>query len=222
MSKTTLADDTKTSHITSEDDAKMKGRHDTKTVSTVDAKASQRMLADDAKTALADDVKASQTMLPEDSKTTARDDNKMILTVDAKVLPATLTDDAKPSLSNPANDVIDASTVDAETDDLKTTFVDGWNLVVGVVDVENSDVLTTFVSLDPPPLLKPKNNKYFRAGTLFKIPGIPARLDSISHLARTDASSDANFYAEPRLVTHIDADAIDSLRNFYRRHLKNG
>jgi hypothetical protein len=187
MSQTTLADDIKTSHITSEDDAKMKGRHDTKTVSTVDAKVSQ-----------------------------------MILTVDAKVLPATLTDDAKPSLSNPANDVIDASTVDTETDDLKTTFVDGWNLVVGVVDVENSDVLTTFVTLDPPPLLKPKNNKYFRAGTLFKIPGIPARLDSISHLARTDASSDANFYAEPRLVTHIDADAIDSLRNFYRRHLKNG
>ena len=38
----------------------------------------------------------------------------------------------------------------------------------------------------------------------------------------TDSSSDANFYANPRLVTHIDDYAIQALTQFYREHLTEG
>jgi hypothetical protein len=39
---------------------------------------------------------------------------------------------------------------------------------------------------------------------------------------RIDDSSDAEFYARPRLVTHIDEGAIAALTNFYRRTLPPG
>ena len=109
-------------------------------------------------------------------------------------------------------------------DDVKTTPFAGWKVSVSVVDAERSQVLTTFLSLKPPRTLTidSKDNIFFRSGDLFKIPGIPDQLDSISHLARTDSSPDAKFYANPRLVTHIDDDAIEALTNFYREHLKNG
>lgn len=35
------------------------------------------------------------------------------------------------------------------------------------------------------------------------------------HLARHDESDDGSFYSQPRLVTHIDDAAIESLRSFY-------
>jgi SAM-dependent methyltransferase len=42
------------------------------------------------------------------------------------------------------------------------------------------------------------------------------------HFQREDESDDARFYAEPRLVTHIDDRAIAALRDFYRRVLPAG
>jgi len=39
---------------------------------------------------------------------------------------------------------------------------------------------------------------------------------------KVDAGEDAEFYAEPRLVTHIDAGAIAALTAFYRRTLPAG
>lgn len=116
-----------------------------------------------------------------------------------------------------------ASNADADsTTPRETTKVSGWKVDVVVVAAEKSDVLSTFAGLEPPPVVDRKDKKYFRSGTLLKIPGIPAELDRLSHLGRSDASDDANFYAEPRLVTHIDNDAIDALKSFYRERLKDG
>ena len=43
------------------------------------------------------------------------------------------------------------------------------------------------------------------------------------HFRRVDESVDANFYQEPRLVTHIDDGAIGALRDHYAKFLpKNG
>ncbi len=44
----------------------------------------------------------------------------------------------------------------------------------------------------------------------------------IEEINITDESSDANFYANPRLVTHIDDHAIQALTQFYREHLADG
>ena len=118
-----------------------------------------------------------------------------------------------------------ASAAAADADELTpgtTTQLSGWKVDVVVADADKSDVLSTFAGFEPPPLLNQKGKKYFKSGTLFKIPGLPSELDRLSHLSRTDASNDANFYAEPRFVTHTDDDAIDSLKSFYRDHLKNG
>ena len=37
---------------------------------------------------------------------------------------------------------------------------------------------------------------------------------------RQDESNDANFYVEPRFVTHIDDATIDALTQYYRETLK--
>lgn len=46
------------------------------------------------------------------------------------------------------------------------------------------------------------------------MPDLPTEL-----FARDDNSSDANFYREPRFVTHIDPATIDQLTHFYREFL---
>jgi hypothetical protein len=101
-------------------------------------------------------------------------------------------------------------------------LVAGWQLPVYIVDADASDVLSLFQTLEALPLIRPRDKKYFRAGDLFRVPGLPAKLDTLSHLARTDSSADANFYSNPRLVTHIDDSAIAALKGFYRDHLKTG
>jgi hypothetical protein len=105
---------------------------------------------------------------------------------------------------------------------METTLAVGWKTPVFVVDPKSSPVLTAFLDLDPPPLIDPKNKNFFRDENLIKIPGIPKELDSLSHLSRLDSSNDANFYADPRLVTHIDDYAINAVTEFYGEHLKNG
>lgn len=50
-------------------------------------------------------------------------------------------------------------------------------------------------------------------------PGNPLQPE---HFRRVDQSDDAHFYAEPRLVTHIDDAAIDALTQFYREALPPG
>ncbi|MCY3922529.1 MAG: methyltransferase domain-containing protein [Chloroflexi bacterium] len=40
-----------------------------------------------------------------------------------------------------------------------------------------------------------------------------------AHFKRVDESDDANFYVQPRLVTHIDDDAIGALREHYSKFL---
>ena len=42
------------------------------------------------------------------------------------------------------------------------------------------------------------------------------------HFQRVDESDDALFYAQPRLVTHIDDAAIAAATRFYRAHLPSG
>ncbi len=48
-------------------------------------------------------------------------------------------------------------------------------------------------------------------------PALPAAL-----FARVDDGDDANFYATPRLVTHIDPGTIDALTQYYREVLPEG
>src|SRR4028119_1702304 len=43
-----------------------------------------------------------------------------------------------------------------------------------------------------------------------------------SAFAKEDPGDDLDFYAPPRLVTHIDAGAIAALTGFYREHLPEG
>jgi hypothetical protein len=52
---------------------------------------------------------------------------------------------------------------------------------------------------------------------------VPDRLEFPPHaFTKADPGDDAAFYAEPRLVTHIDDDAIAALTDYYRRVLPAG
>jgi tetratricopeptide (TPR) repeat protein len=46
--------------------------------------------------------------------------------------------------------------------------------------------------------------------------------DDAKHMARADEAADAEFYAQPRLVTHVDDAAIAALRSYYGATLGQG
>merc|ERR1712109_167162 len=99
-----------------------------------------------------------------------------------------------------------------------------WNVPVYVKNAENNEVLENFVKFGSFPKAKEESSldevieKTHKRR--FKFPGFPETLGS-NHLERQDERSDSIFYETPRLVTHIDDFAIESLMNYYDENLKS-
>jgi len=105
----------------------------------------------------------------------------------------------------------------------KMHLVKAWKIPVWVKTPELSTVLQTFINLVPPS--KEDDDTYEDIVKLcnkkkFKFPGFPKHLGP-NHLERSDERSDSIFYDQPRLVTHIDDYAIESLAKYYSENLES-
>jgi len=93
-----------------------------------------------------------------------------------------------------------------------------WTFEMNVVNPEQSAVLREFINIDPPPApqscLGGEDDQ--------RIPGLPSWVNKTNHFGRQDSSLDCNFYDFPRLVTHIDDTAINSLTQFYSQTIPSG